>query len=937
MSADESTFINIAEAGVKILSALSEARLPLGLLIPSQNLLRSAILVLSNTTEMSSLGLFAEISDGNIMGYFGTILTRSWYMADDPPSYSDLGAQIEWLSLLLSDPNRVRAARLHAAYYQCRSQVTNDKSALETLEQQHYNLQCCVTPTHRLPAEIMMEIFRIAIDIGQLRSGLMHVCRRWCRIIEGMASIWAFLDLGAGLTSQRLQYMLSRASTHPLTVRIDTDEARITAGELHSSLAMASNKSSQWQALTIISLPQDEPDAQVDDAITSMKLQPMKLLRHLTVKEPVFTPLLRILLQNVATEAVGNLVSMEIHSPPAIQYLFPQVRVSVYGSLTTFIAKLPKMSHPIDLLPYFMRLEVLDLTNLHLSITDNGSSLPYAHTLRHLRLKAVSIQWMGSQVFSQLEDCTIIAPLTDAILHHDVQLPACTKLHFENWGISPIGQFFAPALDHMRVQSNAWSPYTGNRQVVQLVRAGFGIGIKPKYLSLRVVCKDKVLLAALQLLPGLAELRLDVPRPSALGKRFFTALLAKPGNQGTDELQFDWRELFREHSTGWRCTVCPSLRILELKYQQWLRPGYNDDFLPPLFALSYSREKAATPLQLQVHYKSSMNSLESWNSTLPQVKEAISCLTIPHHGKITHFSLQTRGWNNAVHENALFVPFLHRLQILILSGHWTAERKVLNVLPLCHELRELDLCSISVPPLAHDVDLPFVHTLQKLSLRNSTLAWIGGLVFAQLQRFEVDEHSWPETFNQKVGMPACTHIVFEQYKLKHLPILQSNFHLPSLDTCEFPFVWGHSLYNERGISALQQIHAKVFKFRVANDSLRLLELLESKVEVEQLNLVFGSTTAVKRLLTRFSVANPITGRMPCPNVKVLRIQFGVIPGAYREQISQLCRQVMDTRRLAGHSLEKCYIWWNYRDWEKAAPLVLVVENKVVRTEEYVRS
>src|SRR5258706_1432592 len=569
-------------------------------------------------TDMSSLDLFDGTPDCNIMGCFGTILARSWYLADDPPFHSDLGTQFERLCLLLSDQNRVRAAGLHAAYNHCRSQITNDQFALETLEQQHYDLLCRVTPTHRLPAEIMTEIFHIALDIGQLRTGLMEVCRRWCKIIKGMASVWSSLDLGAGTTPERVQHLLSRAGTHPLAVTIDTNNVANTAGELHSSLSMAGTKASQWETLSITSFSQDEPDAQSDHALTSMRFQPMRQLRHLDIKGPVLSPLLRLLLQNVATRAAEKLVSMEIHSLPAIQYLLQPVHVSIFCSLTTFIAKVPKMSHPIDLLPHFMRLEVLDLTNLHLSTIGDGSPLPLAHVLRHLRLKAVSIQWMGGQVFSQLEDCTIIAPLTGPSLHHDVHLPACTKLHFENWDISPNGQFIAPELDHLKVNSNAWSPYKGNGQVFQLVRAGFGMSIQPKSLSLGVVCTEKVLLAVLQLLPGLVELELDLPRPSALGTHFFSGLLAKPGNHGTGELNFDWRELFKENNTGWRCTVCPSLRILELKYRRWLRPGDNDDFLAPLYALSYSREKAATPLQLQVHDNSSMNSFEPWNSTLPQ-------------------------------------------------------------------------------------------------------------------------------------------------------------------------------------------------------------------------------------------------------------------------------------------------------------------------------
>jgi hypothetical protein len=888
--------------------------------------------------EMTSLSLFDGGSSGNIMGGFVTILARSWYMADDPPSYFDLGAQLDWLCLLLSDQNRVRAAGLYATYYQCRAHFTDDKPALETLEQQHYNLQCSVTPIHRLPAEIMVEIFYIALEVDQPRGGLIQACRRWRSIIEGMSSLWASLDLGAGSTPESVHRWLSRAGTHPLAVKIDIDKGRSTAERLQSSLAMAGNKASRWQTLTIASLPQHEPDAQSNHALLSMQIQPMRQLRHLNITEPELSPLLRALLQNISTAAVGELMSMKVYSFDAVQYLLQPAHSSIWRSLTMFIAKVPKMNQPVDLLPHFMQLEVLELTNLLLSIVDNGSPLPLAHTLHRLYLKSVSIQWMGGQVFSKLENCTIIAPLTGPSLHHDVQLPACTELHFENWNISRTGQFFAPALDHLRVKSNAWSPYKGSAQVLQLVRAGFGMGLQPKSLSLSVTCKDTVLLAVLQLLPELVELKLDLPRPSALGKRFFTGLLAKPGNQEADNLKFDWRELFRENRTEWRCTICPYLRILELKYQQWLRPWYNDDFLPPLLALSWSREQTAVPLELHTYYKSSMHSWESLDSTLPQVKEVISCLRIPQSGQVNGLSLKTKTWTNAVSENALVTPFLRRLQVLDITGSSSTIRQVLDVLPSFHELRDLELSYVHVPPL--DVDLPLVHTLRKLSLRNSTLAWMDGLVFTQLQRFSVDERGWPVTFKRKVGMPACTHIVFNQDKLKALPVLQSNFYFPLLNTCEFSQQWNHSEYDKRGISAFQRIHAKVFKFILFRDHQRLLELLESKYEVEQLDLVllygFSSLVALlpasisaQEILTGLSLANHITMNLPCPNMKVLRLS---ILGINREQVIQPCLQMMNNRRLAGHSLEKCYIWLRAGDWEEAAPLVLVTENETVRIE-----
>ena len=288
-------------------------------------------------------------------------------------------------------------------------------------------------------------------------------------------------------------------------------------------------------------------------------------------------------------------------------------------------------------------------------------------------------------------------------------------------------------------------------------------------------------------------------------------------------------------------------------------------------------------------------------------------------------------WDHSVHESPLFAPFLHCLQILNINNYQPLYvrpmRQVLNVLPSFRDLRELDLSHVNVPPIARDVNLPLVHTLQKLSLSSSSLAWMDGLVFSQLQRFSVDEHGWPERFKRKVAMPSCTHIVFKQDKLESLPVLQSDFHLPLLDTFELSSEWVHYIHSETGISALQRIHAKRLKFRICFDYLGLLELLHTKDEVEHLDLVFeiGFSTA-QQILTRLSVTNHVTDRVPCPSMRVLRLHFHDVEGTARQHFGQLCRQMMSNRRLAGYSLEMCYIWWRYEDWQKAASLVLVMEN-----------
>jgi len=325
-----------------------------------------------------------------------------------------------------------------------------------------------------------------------------------------------------------------------------------------------------------------------------------------------------------------------------------------------------------------------------------------------------------------------------------------------------------------------------------------------------------------------------------------------------------------------------------------------------------------------------MHTWESLNATLQQLPEVFTCLGVPQHGHISHLSLETWTWTSTIHENALLGPILYHLQVLKINGSIDDEERpvlVLNVLPSFHKLRELELVHVDVPPLAHDVDLPLVHTLRKLSLWYSTLSWMGGLVFTQLQKFAVDEHSLSESFKGKVGMPACACIAFAQNALKKLPVLLANFDFPLLDAWEFRSTWHDSHYDQGGFSVFQRVHAKVFKFRIGRDDQRWLEWVEYKDEVEQLELVLEHSTVLFTDLVRLSVVKHVTGKLPCPNMKALKLRFINVKSADQEQVRQSCMQMMDDRRLAGYFLEKCYIWWQRRDWLQAASLVLVMENK----------
>ena len=108
--------------------------------------------------------------------------------------------------------------------------------------------------------------------------------------------------------------------------------------------------------------------------------------------------------------------------------------------------------------------------------------------------------------------------------------------------------------------------------------------------------------------------------------------------------------------------------------------------------------------------------------------------------------------------------------------------------------------------------------------------------------------------------------------------------------------------------------------------------------MEQLDLVFSTesflSTIALEVLSGLSVTNPITQKLPCPNMKVLRLQFDDLMDPNREQqVLQSCMWMMNNRRLAGHSLDKCYLWWLRGRWERDPSLAFVTENDTVRIEE----
>ena len=192
-----------------------------------------------------------------------------------------------------------------------------------------------------------------------------------------------------------------------------------------------------------------------------------------------------------------------------------------------------------------------------------------------------------------------------------------------------------PMVSSLVISSNQWIPLKGRESLVSMCMAGLGTVLQPNVLHLTMLCKGSVLISVLRFLSNLRELSLELPRPSALGRYFFTALLAQPATMPSitpspgyrvSSQWFQWAE----KQNGWYTAICPSLRVFKLRYQRWLRPGEQIGMVAPLLALGWTRHQTATPLHnFCIHMKANSG---NWNSVdlVPVKPECLVDLNIPN-------------------------------------------------------------------------------------------------------------------------------------------------------------------------------------------------------------------------------------------------------------------------------------------------------------------
>ena len=807
-------------------------------------------------------------------------------------------------------------------------------------------------PIYRLPVELLREVFRIAVqEGGHSPAHLMTVSRLWHAVAIGLSALWSKLRMGRLSEPERVERWLKRTRNWPLQVEIGM------AGDLRGSpwpdgsyeaLSTILKNAHRWRTLQLVSLP---PEA--DETWGSLRLdQPLTQLESLGIESTFrVDPTNSQLLEDICLNTTSRLTVMTLHSPSAIAFITP---LSVqFFALTTLKVFVDKMDTPVEILHHLYCLRVLEARRLCLPEYALDLDLPLVHTLRSLKLHGVSIQWMIGRHFARLQHCSIVSPQSRDTNFSSlpVQLPVCTALTYDGGPAEVLGQFDAPTINTMVVRSNAWNKPQGD-MYLHTLGGGYRLTdtLRPTVLRLGVQCSDEALINMLQHHLDLEELELDLSRPSSLGRPFFDSLIATPvALNGMTEKEYDsWDG--RENE--WRISLCPSLKILRVRYQRWLRSSECDQIIPTLLAVAWSRKRSVQPLHAL---------LISWNggAIAAELTQYASVgvqrmLDLPKPPSMVVLTALTRSALEKRIELFSFDALHHVMQapyevvfrrLRVLKVHIPSSDIPLDILSRFERLEELKARCLVVPTYTDGMDIPLVRTLRKLSIGFMSIQWMYGRRFRRLEKCSI---SHPDTGNAsrvlRIDMPVCTRMKFIT---AHMHVL-GTYNLPRLQSMviQTPFIsetwinelvslWGSTggrstitpkprslhirivVYNQavrRALGFMPEVEELVLEFLTPDGMERTLleELTPPKIDHLSVSHNAGPPPPSDDKILHLSLETIELWSCLCPKLKSLELRFWHPYSTQEEEsVELLCKRMIKARTTSRVPMG-VRIWWNFK-------------------------
>lgn len=720
------------------------------------------------------------------------------------PLYSALSSHmyLEMIYHLSATHRQLLFEKFSEDFEECCTLVKRDSKEMESLQQQ-YDIAKVIAalhaPVYSLPTELLGEIFRISVEQFDVTpSTLQRVCQTWRALV---ARLWGTLQVETWTDATKISAVLDK-NPLSLDVVIDTtkDENVSTIAEKpYRAFALAWTSVSKWNSLTIHSFP-----SSASKHARNVVFDPCAPLNHLESLSVgpgcESSDHINEVMSTIASTANPKLTSLTLAATAVFRQLNHSDWIPIYSQLTVLDLDVGRVGEPVDLLSPCKRLEILKLSGVVLHNLPPGEELPLRQTLRELWLKQASIQWMDGRVFERLGSCTLLRPVDPQSINqtNTISLPVCTSITLHSRMVSLLAAFDARVANKIEIECNESIKARASRALRRVWTQKSNCGVlRPKVLSLSILCDDQALLGALQQMSSLEELVLKLPRPSALGASFFEALCAVPVKPFTGTTKEQWSRWANDEAE-WRPGSCPSLAKLHLQYNRWLRGGEMDSVSPRFIAVAWSRGKLrspplqkfeiklgdANPLQLMGMTYQDPSFMHLWQNTqvIPQSDAQKDML---YTSSLTTVITRSLGFDNANSAlpfgwlgNQYYDSFFRHLRVF---HHHPPELPPhpYDILPSFKHLEELRVSNFHFTPCPPAAELPLCQTLRILHIRDTPLDWMNERIFDRVIdcRIEVckSEHTGELS---RVVMPACTRMEFVGHK--HPDVLEF-FYPPNHD------------------------------------------------------------------------------------------------------------------------------------------------------------
>jgi len=777
-----------------------------------------------------------------------------------------------------------------------------------------HNLPCHtirLSPCHQahlVPVEIFSEIFlyRVQDDPGS-QTDLMLVCRYWHDIMLSTPGVHSQMRI-YGWTKKEDVERFGRRWLLDVTVDMDVGEWKFNPVEFHACIMAAAGAASRWRSLALLSLP---PPGEYKDLQIMHPLQHLESFKLATSCE--LGNFLQPLITAITTTVTPRFTVMEVLNPDAALYIVQPAHLRIFSSLTALRLACRRMHNPVDILPSLHKLEILDAHHLSLIIHPPAVDLPLTQTLRDLRLKCVSIQWMAGRIFPALEECSIIFPQY-ADIFQSVYMPSCSILEYDSNNLGALEHFHCPRLGELEIKCAQCRKWRGDLQLAALHPIFAAQSLTR--LQLEIKCSGRLLKYVLGLAPALEELWMGLSSPHALSSAFFLAFAAGGCNTTVGPL-------------------CKQLRELHLHYKRWSRGAERNGLIPAFGAImaSYAPEKHVFSFQLSFGEGSE---LQKWIVHKPNKRFDVDLgigrtfigVSSPHG--IVPLSRDSGVSGDTPFTGLDYPPLPRESEYIATSDYLTLP---IEYFFSFHSLKEAMMYQLTLDMQSNtqsSPDTPIFHTLKVLVVWRSQSSPLASQNFHRLERYQ--ENYARDIDKPRRGrlteMPLCTRLVTSLSRLATLKLPQvCELEVFVRDEEDPDYLWEKHVAVNARLSGLKLLFLSQ-KWDVKssfNDIPRILGPLRALE-----TLVLNNVHLVRPYVTFFEAFLPMDaqgtsgliseGQTPkalCPKLESLQIE-GISPTVQPELMPAL-KNIIILRATIGSPL-RSFTFYDYssypsRKWE----------------------